>query len=230
MKASHDKITQAKKAAGRAAADLIQTGMSVGLGTGSTAAFFIERLIERCRDEALKITAFPTSDRSAKQALDGGIPLCNEKTVTHLDLTVDGADEIDHKKRMIKGGGGALLREKIIASMSREMIVVIDQEKLVDTLGFPLPLEIVPFAYQATLAKIRSLDYDGHLRLSKDGNFYRTDNGNYIVDIKFPNLIKTPEKDQATLSAIPGVVETGFFFDLAGRVIIGQFDGTIKIL
>lgn len=228
----HNDAQKAKQAAGKAAAALVQNGMLVGLGTGSTAIFFIDSLIDRCRNEGLKISVFPSSERSAKQALTGGIPLCNENLVTSLDLTVDGADEIDHKKQMIKGGGGAMLREKIVASMSQEMIVIVDPSKVVDTLGgCPLPVEVVPFAYHATLHRIRSQGYDGAMRFDKDTKkLFVTDNGNYIIDIHFPERCRSPELDQAILRDIPGVVETGFFFGLAGRVIIGQYDGSVKIV
>lgn len=223
-------IQKAKQAAGKAAAALVQKGMLVGLGTGSTADFFIESLIERCKKEPLNITAFPSSQKSAQMAIAGGIPLCDENTITTLDIAVDGADEIDHQKRMIKGGGGAMLREKIVAGMSKEMIVIIDQNKLVDHLGgCPLPIEVIPFAHHATLSKVQKLGYDGVMRLSKDEQLYVTDNGNYIIDIHFSNGCRSPEKDQTILSAIPGVVATGFFFGMAGRVIVGQFDGSVKI-
>lgn len=222
---------RAKQAAGEAAAQLVQNGMIIGLGTGSTAAYFIENLIVRCRQEGLRIHALPTSERSAQQAHAGGIPLCDPHTVTHLDLTIDGADEIDHQKRMIKGGGGALLREKISASISNEMIVIIDSDKLVTSLGgFPLPVEIIPFAYEATLAHIRRLGYDARLRTTKTGELYTTDNHNYLIDLTFSNGIASPEKEETALKKIPGVVETGFFFHLAGRVIIGQRDGSIQII
>lgn len=221
---------RAKQAAGYAAAALIQDGMLVGLGTGSTAAFFIDSLIMRVK-EGLKISAVATSDRSEKQAKAGGIPLVDINNITELDITVDGADEIDHQKRMIKGGGGALLREKIVASMSREMIVIIDEKKLVDNLGaFPLPVEVVSFAHQVTLHKIQKLGFAGSFRL-KDGSLYKTDNGNYIIDIAFQDRrCANPEKDDAIIRTIPGVVETGFFFNLAGRVIVGYQDGSVKIL
>jgi len=221
----------AKQAAAKAAAQLVQNGMLVGLGTGSTAALFIESLIERCQREPLHIRAFPTSERSAKQAQAGGIPLCDETVITHLDLTIDGADEVDEHKRMIKGGGGALLREKITASMSTEMIVIIDPEKLVSSLGhFPLPVEIIPFACQATLQRIRRLGCDVCLRQTQEGTRYITDNHNYLVDLTFPNGIASPEKAEAELKKIPGVVETGFFLQLAGRVLIGYPDGSVKVL
>jgi ribose 5-phosphate isomerase A len=221
----------AKRAAGSAAAKMIQSGMLVGLGTGSTADFFIESLIERCKNEDLDITAFPSSNKSAEMAIAGGIPLCNERLITTLDITVDGADEIDPQKRMIKGGGGALLREKIIASMSKEMIIVVDQTKLVDQLGgFPLPVEVVPFAHHATMWKVQNLGYHGIFRRTANGQLFVTDNGNYIIDITFPGRCASPEKDQAILSSISGIIETGFFLGMAGRVVVGQFDGSVSII
>lgn len=221
---------QAKQAAGKAAAALIEDGMLVGLGTGSTAAYFIESLIERGKN-GLQFSAVATSSRSEKQAREGGLLLHDISDVVCLDVAVDGADEIDPQKRMIKGGGGALLREKIIASMSREMIVIIDETKLVDRLGdFPLPVEITPFACQATLYKIREHGYAGNFRRLVDGSLYVTDNGNYIVDIVFPQKCDAPEKDNNTLKSIPGVMETGFFFNMAGRVVIGYPDGTVKMI
>jgi len=226
-----DDIQKSRQAAGKAAADLIKSGMLVGLGTGTTAAFFIESLIERFQNEHLDIKAFPSSERTAKLAIAGGIPLCGENSVTSLDMTIDGADEVDPQKRLIKGGGGALLREKIVASMSKELIIIIDRNKLVNVLGgCPLPIEIVPFAHHATLAKIIDLGYQGVLRLKKDEQPYMTDNGNYIIDITFLNRCHTPEKDQAILSSIPGVIETGFFFNMATKVIVGQADGGTLVM
>lgn len=220
----------AKKAVGNAAADFVKSGMLVGLGTGSTASYFIQSLIERCR-QGLKIEAVATSERSRQQAIEGGIPFCNIDTITSIDLAVDGADEIDHQKRMIKGGGGALLREKIIASISKEMVVIVDENKLVENLGaFPLPVEIVPFAHQAIIFKINSLGYSGAIRRNQKSEIYITDNGNYIFDIHFQELRDDPEADQQKIQAIPGVVETGFFFNLAGRVLIGRSDGSVKQL
>lgn len=220
---------RAKQAAAKAAATLIEDGMLVGLGTGSTTAYFIENLIERFR-EGLQISVVATSERSEKQARAGGIPFLDINKIVSLDITVDGADEIDPQKRMIKGGGGALLREKIIATMSNEMIVIVDEHKLVDKIGaFPLPVEIVSFACQATLARIQERGYSGKFRLRHDGNYYMTDNGNYIIDISFPDLCSTPEKDETVLRSIPGVVETGFFLNLAGRVLIGHADGSVDL-
>lgn len=218
---------QAKKAAGRAAADLIQDSMRIGLGTGSTAFYYIERLIERCR-EGLKISAAATSEASRKQALEGGIPLLDLDSLTSLDITVDGADEIDQQKRMIKGGGGALLREKIIASISKELIITVDETKIVKNLGhFPLPIEIIPFANAATANRLQKMGYQVQWR-NKDGKRYVTDNGNYILDIRLSDPCLEPEKEHERIRSVCGVVETGFFFNLAGRVLIGQSDGQVK--
>lgn len=219
----------AKAAAGKAAAELVQSGMLVGLGTGSTAYFFIESLSERCR-HGLNITAVATSERSQTQAAESGIPLADINTITSIDLTVDGADEIDGRNRMIKGGGGALLREKIVACMSQELVIIVDESKLVEHLGqFPLPIEIVPFAQRATIQHLIKLGYRGSLRKTKAGHIYVTDNGNHIFDIHLPQPSMNPEKDNQRIRSIPGVVETGFFFNLATRVIIGYPDGHIEI-
>ena len=216
-----------KKKAGRQAADLIEGGMLVGLGTGSTVFFFIERLVERAK-EGLKIEAVSSSIHSYNQAEEGGIPMADMDTITQIDLTVDGADEIDSQKRMIKGGGGALLREKILANTSREMLVIVDESKIVEKLGnHSLPLEILPFGYSATIDKIRVLGFRGELRRAGGTTPYRTDNGNFIYDVHFQELRENPEEDHDRLIQIPGVLETGFFFNLAGRILVGHENGTI---
>lgn len=213
-----------KKAAGVAAAELVQDGMLVGLGTGSTAAFFIRHLIERCR-QGLKIEAVATSTASYELAKKGGIPLIDINQITSIDFAADGADEIDSQKRMIKGGGGALLREKVVASMSKEWVVIVDSKKWVTRLGkAPLPVEILPFAYRATEAKIEKLGLEGEFRRAQE-RFFVTENGNYIFDIHFKDFIKHPEELNQQLIQIPGVLETGFFFNLAHQVIIGYPDG-----
>ncbi len=218
-----------KKKVGETAAGLIESGMLVGIGTGSTVHYFIQSLGERCR-QGLKIHAIASSLNSMKQAQKGGIPLLNSSEVTSLDLTIDGTDEIDHAKRMIKGGGGALVREKIIATMSREMVVICDETKLVPYLGkAKLPVEVIPFAEMATLHQMKKLGYTGELRTQPDQSLFVTDNGNYIIDIHFSEVRQQPEKDHEALIQIPGVVETGFFFNLAGRVIVGFFDGQLVI-
>jgi ribose 5-phosphate isomerase A len=220
---------EAKKAAGQAAARFIQDGMQVGLGTGSTAAFFIEALGQRCK-QGLQITAIATSLQSAHEAQLAGIPLIDDQTISYLDVAIDGADEIDHHKNMIKGGGGALLREKLIAKASKEFIAIVDETKLVDRLGaFPLPVEISSFAYLTTLKRMEENGYHGKLRLNRDEKIYRTDNGNYIVDIQFSQLITDPEAEDARLRRITGVLETGLFYKMAKRVIVGYLDGFVKI-
>lgn len=227
--AKTDEIQKAKDSAGKAALDFIKDGMVVGLGTGSTASCFIEHLIEKCKS-GLKIKAVATSTRSTEQAKKGGIPFLDINEITSVDITVDGADEIDHSKRMIKGGGGALMREKIIASMSKEVVIVVDESKYVKKLGkFPVPVEIIPFAYKATISHLEKKGYNGKLRLDSSNQLYKTDNGNYIYDIHFPNLIDDPEAQNQQLVSIPGIVETGFFFHLANRLIIGYKDGQVEI-
>lgn len=218
-----------KKAVGIAAANLIQDGMLIGIGTGTTVFYFIQRLIERCR-EGLRIQAIPSSEKSLSLAQQGGIQIADIEQITSVDITVDGADEIDPLKRMIKGGGGALIREKILASMSREMIVIVDEAKLVSALGTcKLPVEVIPFAHHATMHKIEKLGYRGHLRKNPNRTLYVTDNGNLIFDIHFDTKREHPEEDHEALIHIPGVVDTGFFFNLAGRVIVGFSDGQVVI-
>ncbi len=218
-----------KKAVGYKAAELIENEMHIGLGTGSTVFFFIERLIQRCK-EGLKIRAIASSEQSFQQAKAGKIPMLDIDTVTALDLAIDGADEIDPQKRMIKGGGGAHVREKIVATMSHEMIVIIDESKLVTALGkHKLPVEVLPFARNAILHHIDKAGYQGEFRKKTDGSLFATDNGNFLIDIHFDTLRKNPEQDHETLLHVPGVVDTGFFFNLAGRVIVGFDDGRVVI-
>ncbi|MCY3973932.1 MAG: ribose-5-phosphate isomerase RpiA [Simkaniaceae bacterium] len=220
--------TQIKRAVGTFAADRIENGSLVGLGTGSTVFYFIERLAQRCR-EGLDITAVASSRRSADQALRGGIRVVDTDGITEVDVTVDGADLIDRDKRMIKGGGGALLREKILAIMSKEMVVIVDESKVVDRLGPALlPVEISPFGYDATVNKIRLLGYRGEARLFDTERPYVTDNGSRIFDIRFTEPMENPETDHDKLIRIPGVLETGMFSNLAHCVLIGTQDGTVR--
>ncbi len=223
-------IEKAKKNAGEKAASFVKEGMVIGLGTGSTAFFVIEELVKRCR-EGLQIQAVASSEASYAQAKKGGIPLLDINTLTSLDLTLDGADEIDPLKQMIKGGGGALTREKIVASMSQEMVVVIDETKLVKSLGkHKLPVEILPFGHKATLHHLSHLGFEGKIREMEKGKPYITDNGNLIYDIALTKGFIATKAENEKILAIPGVVETGFFFDLAGRVVVGFLDGRVEIL
>lgn len=217
-----------KKAIGEKAASLVGEGMLLGLGTGTTATYFIESLIARCK-QGLNISVVTSSLRSLEQAKRGGIPIKNMDEVETIDLTIDGADEIDPQGRMIKGGGGALVREKILATSSKEMIIIVDESKLVHQLGkFGLPVEILPFGYRATLAKIHALGYKGALRMLSNEKPYVSDNGNFIYDIHTPPLFMTPEQTHTQLIMIAGVVETGFFFQLPTRVLVGYRDGRVE--
>lgn len=217
----------AKKAAGHKAAEFIEDGMIVGLGTGSTAIYFIDRLIEK----NLKIQTVASSKASADRATRGGLQVLNLNEVLHVDITVDGADEIDPLKRMIKGGGGAHVREKILASASREMVVIIDETKQVPSIGVgKLPLEILPYGSTSTLRHLSSAGYKGGWRKGAEGSLFVTENGNFIFDLQFDTPPKSPEAEHATLMQIPGVLDTGFFFHLAGRVVVGRPDGTVEVI
>lgn len=219
----------AKKAAGQAAANLVENGMIIGLGTGSTAIHFIEALIER-RCLGLDVKAVATSVRSQTLAERGTIPLLDINTLSFIDLTIDGADEITLDLQMIKGGGGALLREKIVAHMSKKMIVIVDESKVVKNLGkFPLPVEIVPFAHHVTLQFLNRMDYQPKLRLLDSQKPYVTDNGNYIADLTLPFPCLDPYTHNSRIRSLPGVVETGFFLEVANQMIIGYPDGKFEI-
>jgi ribose 5-phosphate isomerase A len=219
-----------KAVAGKCAADLVQDGMVVGLGTGSTSVFAINRLGERVR-EGLKITGIPTSEASAKLATELGIPLVGFDKVTQIDITIDGADEIDDNFYMVKGGGGALLREKVVASITKRQICIVDPNKIVEKLGrFPLPVEVVPFGMQVVSRRIQSLGGKPTLRQAKDGsgNPYVTDNHNYILDCDF-YPIQDPPGLELAINMMPGVVEVGLFINLAHTLIVGKEDGTCMI-
>jgi ribose 5-phosphate isomerase A len=218
-----------KKAAAEKAASFITDGMIVGLGTGTTTSFFIEKLIQRCK-AGLKIKAVASSERSLNQARSGGIPLIDINTLKNIDIYIDGADEIDPEKRMIKGAGGALVREKIAANMSQEMVVIADESKLVQKLGRrPLPVEIIPFGYGATLHKLQLLGYPGDIRRGADNSPYITDNHNLIYDIRLNPETMRPAMDHEQILSVPGVVDTGFFLNLAGRIVVGFLDGRVIV-
>ncbi|MEJ8302477.1 ribose-5-phosphate isomerase RpiA [Saccharibacillus sacchari] len=217
-----------KKLAAERAVESIEEGMTVGLGTGSTAYFAIEKLGQRVQ-EGLTIRAVATSKRSEEQALGLGIPIVPFAEVGRIDITIDGADEVDRNLQLIKGGGGALLREKIVAARSDKMFVIVGEDKLVETLGaFPLPVEIVPFAHEWTLDTLKALHLNPKLRLD-NGDLYVTDNGNYIADCHDVQ-ITDPAKLHASLNAIPGVVENGLFVDMAHTVIVGRENGSIDMI
>lgn len=223
MKLSPTKQDEIKKALGEKAASLVEADMVVGLGSGSTAACFIQSLIERCKD-GLKIQAVSSSIKSQELAKSGGIEVLDMDQVPSIDLAIDGADEIDPKNRMIKGGGGAHVREKIVASSSNQMIVIVDESKLVEKLGsFGLPVEVLPFGLAATLYKLQKLGYQGKIR---EG--FTTDNGNKIWDIHTPKFFDHPEKDHEKILNTPGVVDTGFFLNIPVKVLVGYADGKVE--
>ncbi|MDH4421725.1 MULTISPECIES: ribose 5-phosphate isomerase A [Bacillus] len=213
-----------KQLAGEYAADFVQDGMKVGLGTGSTVYWMIQKLGQRVQ-EGLSIQAVPTSKETEVLAQQLNIPLISLNDIQTLDLTIDGADEIDSNLQLIKGGGGALLREKIVAASSKELIIIVDESKLVTHLGtFPLPVEIVPFSWKQTESKIQSLGCQTTLRL-KDNDTFITDNNNMIIDCVFPNHISNPANLHDQLKMITGVVETGLFINMTSKAIIGTENG-----
>jgi len=219
-----------KKVAGRRAAELVENGMTLGLGTGSTVFFFLERLAERAREEGLELRGVPTSLDTESKAREMGIPLASLAEVEAIDLTVDGADEIDGNFDMIKGGGGALLREKVVASISRREAIVVGPDKVVDRLGlgFLLPVEVVPFARPVVHRALVAMGCEPSLRVGSGGD-YRTDNGNEILDCRFPEGIADAAGTERAVLALPGVVECGLFVGLAHVLVIGHPDGRAEV-
>lgn len=215
--------------AAREALKFVEDGMRLGIGTGSTAAEFVRLLAERVAD-GLDVIGVPTSERTAKQCRELGVPLTTLEEIPELDLGIDGADEIGPELALIKGGGGALLREKIVAAACREMIVIADETKLVETLGaFALPIEVNEFGLGATKAAIRDaaakLSLSGEIRLrERDGKPFVTDGGHLILDASFGRIPK-PRALSDALHAIPGVVEHGLFLDMASRAVLAGAQG-----
>lgn len=226
-----NQVMSAKEAAGRRAADMVATGTIVGLGTGSTVWFTLVRLAERIQSEGLEIVGVPTSRDTTDKATELGIPLVGLGEVEAIDFTIDGADEIDGEFQMIKGGGGALLREKVIASITKREAIIVGAEKVVDKLGttFLLPVEVASFALPTVSRAIAALGCEPVLRLSDPGVALTTDNGNQILDCRFPDGIDDARALETQLATIPGVVESGLFIDLAHVLIIGNEDGTTEI-
>lgn len=221
-------VDEQKTRAALAALELVQPGMKLGLGTGSTAAKFVDALGARVKNEGLDVVCVPTSEATARQAEALGIKLTSLDDVQFLDLTVDGADEIDNQLRLIKGGGGALLREKIVACASDRMAVIADGSKLVKTLGsFALPIEVTRFGIHVTLNMIEVLAAETgcvgevKLRQTGDGQPFITDNGNLILDCSF-GQINEPELLAAALQMVPGVVEQGLFLGIADIAFIAD--------
>jgi ribose 5-phosphate isomerase A len=220
-----------KRACGRHAAELVESGMTLGLGTGSTVFFTLERLAERIREESLDVRGVPTSVDTERKASEMSIPLASLEEVSRIDLTIDGADEIDGEFQMIKGGGGALLREKVVASISDKEVIVVGRDKVVDRLGlgFSLPIEFVSFAAPTLAGALSQHGCEPQLRRRKDGDPFVTDNGNHIFDCRFPEGIADPRALEVSVKQLPGVVECGLFIDLAHVMIIGDVDGSVEV-
>ena len=228
-------IDKAKFVAAKRATRYVESGMRVGLGTGSTAAWLVQCLGEMVREEGLRIKGVPTSSRTAALARDVGIDVISLDEAKWLDVTIDGADEYDGNLNLIKGGGGALLQEKIVATASDQMVVIADISKQVETLGhFPLPVEVIPFGWQTTKALIEEMligmDVLGRstsLRMNGESP-YITDEGNHIIDLHL-NRIGNPRQLSLVLNQIPGVVENGLFIDICDAVVIGYGDGRVEV-
>jgi ribose 5-phosphate isomerase A len=223
-------VANPKEIAGRRAAELVEDGMRLGLGTGSTVYFTLVRLAERIREEGLAVVGVPTSLDTENKARELGIPLATLEQAETLDCTIDGADEIDARFDMIKGGGGALLREKIIASISSREAIVVGPDKVVDRLGlgFPLPIEVVPFARPTVRRALEKLGCQPALRVT-GAETYHTDNGNEILDCRFPGGIADAPRLERELAAIPGIVESGLFCGLAHVLVIGHASGAAEV-
>lgn len=228
-------IDKAKFVAAKRAVEYIEDGMRVGLGTGSTAAWMVRCLGEMVREDGLKIKGVPTSTRTADLARQVGIEVISLDEAKWLDVTIDGTDEYDGNLNLIKGGGGALLQEKIVATASDMMVVIADISKRVETLGaFPLPIEVIPFGWQTTKALVEetlvSMDVLGSnvtQRMNGETPFI-TDEGNYILDLHL-NRIGNPRQFSLVINQIPGVVENGLFIDICDAVVIGYGDGKVEV-
>ena len=227
---------RAKYAAARAALSLVEPDMKLGLGTGSTANWFVRLLGERIRVEGIRLTAVATSSRTADLARSEGIEVLDLDEAGWLDLTIDGADEVDPELNLIKGGGGAHLQEKIVATASDRMVVITDDSKLVDTLGaFPLPIEVIPFGWRSTRAiveeMLEQIDVDGReVRPRMAGQeLYRTDEGNHILDLHL-RRIGDAHRLSPLLNQVAGVVENGLFLGIADQVMVGYGTGEAHLL
>ena len=212
-----------KKIAGEKAAEFIKDGMIIGLGTGSTAEYLINKVGDMVKN-GLNIQAVATSKATEKQAQKLGIPLLDINEVKYIDIAIDGVDEIDRNFNATKGGGGALFREKIVANLAQEVIWIMDESKIVDNIGkFPLPVEILPYGYKVTYQKLKEHGYNPTMRLREDDLFV-TDNGNYIVDLHLTVPVDIQDIKQK-LDNIVGVLETGQFLKMCNRIIVGTSSG-----
>ena len=214
-----------KRIAGEKAAEYIKDGMIVGLGTGSTAFYMIHKVGEMVKD-GMNITAVATSSSTEILAKSLNIPVFNVDEVTSIDLAIDGVDAIDRNFNAVKGGGGALFREKIVASMAKEVIWIMDERKLVDDIGAcPLPVEVLPYGYTQVLRQLETYGYKPQIR-TKDGVKFLTDNGNYIIDLHMTAPMDILDVN-AKLDSIVGVLETGLFLNMCTCMIVGTDSGAV---
>ncbi|MFN3244347.1 MAG: ribose-5-phosphate isomerase RpiA [Planctomycetota bacterium] len=220
----------AKRAAAYAAADLVQDGMTIGLGSGSTFLFVLDRLAERIRDEGLQVRGTPTSAGTAEVAEQKGIPLVSLDNVERLDLAIDGADEVDPHKHLIKGGGAAHTRERLVAATADELVVIVGENKMVDVLGaaFRLPVEVIPFGWTHARRRVEATGCTTELRQDGDQPLV-TDNGNWILDCRYDG-IPDPAALATRLDATVGVVDHGLFVGMAGRIVIADDQGHVRVL
>ncbi|WEG11999.1 ribose-5-phosphate isomerase RpiA [Pullulanibacillus sp. KACC 23026] len=219
---------QEKQLVGEYAAKYVEDGMIVGLGTGSTAYYTIHKIAQRVKEEGMKLTFVSTSTRTTKLAQTLGLTIHNINDVPEVDLTIDGCDEFDPQLKGIKGGGGALLFEKIIATSSKQNIWVADRSKKVEVLGaFPLPVEVLTFGSSHTIRKFEKEGLNPSIRKKADGSVFITDSQNLVVDLHL-SQIEDPEGLSIWLNSLPGVVENGLFLGIADRVIYPKADGSIE--
>lgn len=219
-----------KKEAGEAACAYVRSGMRVGLGTGSTVKYTILELGRRVREEGLDLVGVPTSIATKTLAVEVGIPLADLDDLSGLDVVIDGTDEFDPSFQLIKGGGAALLREKVVAQASKRMVVVADDRKRVDVLGaFPLPIEVTPFSHNTTRRSIESVLGCKVVMREDSGVLLQTDNGNYIADAHTGATITEPERTETALLALAGVVQVGLFNNMCDVVVLASSSG-VKIL
>lgn len=218
-----------KQMVGIESAKYVKNGMTVGLGTGSTAYFMVEEIGRRMKEDGLNIIGVTTSKATEKQALALGIPLKSIDDVDYVDITIDGADEISNDYQGTKGGGAALLFEKIVASYSHENIWIVDESKLVEHLGaFPLPVEVIPYGSDQLFKKMNNKGLKPSFRLTERDEKLLTDSNNYIIDLHL-NKIDSPKELATWLNTQVGVVEHGLFLDIANRIIVGTAEGVKTI-
>lgn len=221
---------------GKIAAGRIKPGQTVGLGSGKAALAFVRALADRVRTEGLQIRGVPTSEHTASVAREGGIPLETLDTVERIDIDVDGADEVTPQLNLLKGGGGNLLREKVIASISAELIIVIGEEKLTSRLGecFPIFVEVVRFALPTVQRRLKAMGAaSADPRKNPDGTIFLTDNGNPLLHAFFPpdhTIMQNLDALETAIHAIPGAVETGLFAGYAAEAIVAMVDGSVDVV